>query len=242
MSWATAGHDLLSLLTLLFLEVVLGIDNLVFISIASSRLPESKQPLAQKLGLAFALVTRLLLLAVASWIASLTHPIFSINDFVFSWRDAIMLLGGIFLIYKSTDEIHAEFTSLEEKQLHASTNMLKVIIQIGLLDIIFSLDSVITAIGMTDQFYIMAIAICFAILVMIIASNSIAKFINTNPTIKMLAISFILMVGMVLIADGFHFHIPRGYIYFSIAFSLFVESLNLMLRNKKRSRKKTSAD
>jgi len=228
-------HDLLSLLTLIFLEIVLGIDNLVFVSIASSRLPQHLQAKARTFGLILALFTRLLLLAVASWLASFTTPLFTIAEFAVSGRDILLALGGVFLLYKGTEEIHEEFTKFEQNNLaeKAKSTFTKVIIQIAILDIIFSFDSVITAVGMTPHFWIMATAITFAIAIMLVASHPLSTFIEKNPSVKMLAISFILMIGMMLVADGLHFHIPRAYIYFSITFSLFVESLNLVLRKKK---------
>lgn len=235
------GGILLSLLTLLFLEIVLGIDNLIFISLAASRLPVSRQPAARNFGLMLALVTRLLLLASANWLASFTHPLFVLNEFAVSGRDLLLGIGGLFLLVKGTLEIHREFDSAEEKATHKPkkkfpTTLLAVIIQIALLDIVFSLDSVITAIGMTSNFWIMATAICLAILFMLYANHPLSRFIIDNPSIKMLAISFIIMIGTVLIADAMHFHVPRTYIYFSIGFSLFVETLNMLLRKKTKNK------
>jgi predicted tellurium resistance membrane protein TerC len=226
------GHLLLSLLTLLFLEVVLGIDNLIFITIASSQLPEHLRPKARVIGLCLALVLRLLLLSFVSYLADLTHPFINYHSIHISLRDILLTFGGLFLIYKATSEIHAEFLPEDEKQTSTSAKFFMVILQIGMLDLIFSFDSIMTAIGMVQEFYIMVIAIILAIAVMIFANVPLSRFIEKNPSVKMLAISFILMVGMVLIADGFHFHVPRPYIYFSIAFSLFVESLNIMVRKK----------
>lgn len=241
------GGILVSLLTLLFLEIVLGIDNLIFVSLAAAHLPVNKQPAARNFGLMLALITRLLLLASASWLASFTAPLFTIQDFAVSGRDILLGLGGLFLIIKGTLEIHEEFEVTEnasnEKNTGNTNNVKKtskklaqtfttVIIQIALLDIVFSLDSVITAVGMTSNFWIMATAICLAILFMLYANHPLSQFIVKNPSIKMLAISFIIMIGTVLVADSFHFHVPRGYIYFSIGFSLFVETLNMLLRKK----------
>lgn len=227
------GQDAISLLTLLFLEIVLGIDNLVFVSIACQRLPKHQQAMARKFGLLLALFTRLLLLSCVNFLANFRDPILTINQYNLSGRDILLMAGGLFLLYKGTDEIHAEFQKNDDKIIKIGKSFLIIICQIAVLDIIFSLDSVITAIGMTQQFYIMALAICIAILVMIFASTPLSNFIEANPSVKMLAVSFILMVGMVLIADGFHFHIPRAYIYFAIAFSLFVETLNIVLSKKK---------
>lgn len=227
------GHLLLSLLTLLFLEIVLGIDNLIFISIASSHLPESERAKARVIGLSLALFVRLILLSFISYLSGLTQPIITINDFTISFRDILLTSGGIFLIYKATSEIHAEFTPDESHITQKSKQFMMVILQICVLDIVFSLDSIMTAIGMVQEYWIMVAAIILSIIVMIFANVPLANFIEKNPSIKMLAISFILMVGMVLIADGCHFHVPRPYIYCSIAFSLFVETLNITARRKK---------
>lgn len=226
------GHFLMSLSTLFFLEVVLGIDNLVFISIASQQLPRNERAKARVIGLCLALFLRLLLLSFVGYLASLTTPLFSLNAFNVSIRDILLTFGGIFLLYKSTAEIHAEFTPEKNETATTSNQFFIVILQIGFLDLIFSLDSIMTAIGMVQNYYTMMTAIILSIGVMIFANVPLSDFIEKNPSVKMLAISFILMVGMVLIADGFHFHIPRPYIYCSIAFSLFVEILNITLRKK----------
>lgn len=227
------SHLLLSLLTLIFLEIVLGIDNLVFITLASNSLPEEQRPKARVFGLCLALFLRLLLLAFVNYLSSLTDPLLTINHFKISFRDILLTVGGLFLIYKSTAEIHSEFYPSPLMLSNKHTAMLFVIAQIAVLDLIFSLDSIMTAIGMVQEFYLMAIAIIISIIVMIFANVPLSKFIEKNPSIKMLAISFILMVGMVLVADGAHFHVPRPYIYFSIAFSLFVETLNIKLQKRK---------
>lgn len=223
-----------SLLSLVFLEIVLGIDNLVFISIVSSRLPKSQQKLARRLGLSFALVTRILLLSLVFIMTHLTQPLFAVWGHSVSVRDLILFFGGVFLVWKTTGEIHQEVMhDKEASRLKGSKSLWMAIIQIGLLDIIFSLDSVITAIGMTEEFWIMVVAICIAILVMIFVSEVIHEFIEANPTIKMLALSFLVMIGMVLMADSFHYEIPRSTIYFTITFSLFVETLNTLVRRKR---------
>ncbi len=227
------GHLLLSLLTLLFLEIVLGIDNLIFISIASTQLPKNERARARVIGLSLALFMRLLLLSFISYLSNLTQPILIIGSIDVSFRDILLSAGGIFLIYKATSEIHAEFIPEEANITTKQKKFFMVIIQICVLDIIFSLDSIMTAIGMVQEYWIMITAIVLSIIVMIFANVPLSNFIEKNPSIKMLAISFILMVGMVLIADGFHFHIPRPYIYCSIAFSLFVETLNITARKKK---------
>ena len=231
MSW----DILFSLVTLTILEIVLGVDNLVFISILSSRLPLEKQKIARRLGLILALITRLILLAFALQIMGLVKPLFTIYNFSFSARDIFLLGGGIFLLVKATQEIHTEleFKTPKEKSQKKYANFYMVIFQIGLFDIIFSLDSILTAIGLTQNFKIMAIAIFIAILTMIFASEPLSRFINNHPSIKMLALSFLLLIGTALIADGFHFDIPRGYIYFSVSFSIFVETLNLILAKKR---------
>lgn len=228
-------HIAFSLSTLIFLEIILGIDNLVFVAIASSRMPTEKQAKARNIGLSFALITRLLLLSVATWIATLTNPLMTIQGFALSARDCLLGFGGIFLLYKGTQEIHQEISHLHEDVLsnRIESTLIKVVSQIAVLDIIFSLDSVITAVAMTPHFWIMATAISIAMIIMIFASHPLSRFIDNNPSIKMLAMSFILMIGMVLLADSFHLAIPRGYIYFSITFSLFVETLNIVKRNRR---------
>lgn len=229
--WVNA---LVSLFTLTVLELVLGIDNLIFISIISHRLPQEQQKLARRFGLSLALITRILLLASAYGLTRLTAPLFGIFTLEISGRDLFLLFGGIFLLYKATQEIHAEFSELEKQgEINPRFHRLwVVVIQIAVLDIVFSLDSVITAIGMTEHFWIMALAIAIAIVGMIFVSEPLAGFIQRNPTVRMLAFSFLMMVGMVLVADGLHFHVPRGYVYFAVAFSIFVEFLNILRRRR----------
>ncbi|MCK5042212.1 MAG: TerC family protein [Sphingomonadales bacterium] len=227
----------ISLFTLTTLEIVLGIDNIVFISILSKDLPEHQQPLARKLGLLGALFTRILLLMSIAWIISLTTPIFTAYEQVVSWRDVILISGGLFLLVKGTREIHESVEGIEEVGKPSKTKtFMVVIVQIMLLDVIFSLDSVITAVGMVDEISVMIAAITIAMGIMLLAAEPLSKFISEHPTVKMLALSFLLLIGMALVADGLHFHIPRGYIYFSIAFAIGVEVLNLMAA-KRRSRK-----
>ncbi len=232
-----ASNIIISLLTLTLLEIVLGVDNLVFIAIASNRLPQAKQKSARRFGLMLAWVTRLLLLASAVWIASLTQPLFTLFHFAASGRDLLLFSGGLFLLAKGTHEIHTEMDSIEEGEgvpkKHAT--MLAVVIQIALFDIVFSFDSVITAVGLTPHFWVMATAITIAIIVMIVASEPLAAFINKHPSIKMLALSFLLLIGTVLMADGLHFHIPRGYIYFALVFSILVEALNFVKIRKQKT-------
>lgn len=228
---------LLSLSTLTILEVILGIDNLVFLTILSHKLPKNQQRKARQLGLTLAWVTRLLLLASAVWVIKLTTPWFTIFGMPFSGRDLFLIAGGMFLLTKATQEIHAEVDPYAETKQRVPFKRVSfnlVIIQIAILDIVFSLDSVLTAIGLTQRFWLMATAITIAIIAMVFASEPLSRFVEKNPTIKMLALSFLILIGMVLIADGFEFHIPRGYIYFAMGFSLLIEFLN-MLRRKRRA-------
>lgn len=232
----------LSFLTLSLLEIVLGIDNLVFLSVVTERLPADKAKRARQIGLAGALMMRLALLFAISWIIGLTRPVFAIFDFTVSWRDIILGAGGLFLLYKGTHEIHNEVEGEEVEGPRVALGMGAAIIQIMILDIVFSLDSVITAVGMTQHLPVMVAAVVFAILVMLFAAEPTAAFIRRHPTTKMLALSFLLLVGVALVADALHFHIPRGYLYFAIAFSLLVEMLNLAAqarRRKLRARERT---
>ncbi len=232
-------HDLLSLLTLTFLEIVLGVDNLIFLSIMTNRLPAEKRKRARRFGLLLALGTRLLLLASVVWLSKLTKPLLTFADMTFSGRDIFLITGGLFLLYKSTQEMHAEFNQFEDEFSQAApryANFGMVIVQIAILDIVFSLDSVITAVGLTQNYTIMAIAISIAIITMMFLSEPLSNFVFNYPTIKMLALSFLLLVGVMLIADGFAMHIPRGYLYFAISFSIGVETLNILLSRKKRRR------
>lgn len=224
----------LSFTTLTVLEIVLGVDNLVLLAIVTRRLPKEQQSKARKLGLTFAWMTRLILLASAVWLTQLTKPLFGILDFQFSGRDIFLIVGGLFLLIKATQEIHLELELQKpdkppnNKQIGFKT----AIVQIAFLDIIFSLDSVLTAIGLTQRFWLMAAAITIAIIAMIFASELLSRFIEKYPTLKMLALSFLILIGIVLIADGLDFHIPRGYIYFAMAFSFMVEMLNSRLKRR----------
>ena len=225
-----------SLLTLTALEIVLGIDNVIFISIVVVKLPKEHQARARFLGLSGALVFRVLLLASLVWIIGLTEPIAVFWDFALSWRDIILFSGGVFLLYKGTWEIHETMEGEEEDTMGGKKMAFSVAItQIMILDIIFSLDSIVTAVGMTQFLPVMITAVVIAVIIMMFASGPVSRFIEDHPTTKMLALSFLLLVGMALIADGLHFHIPRGYLYFAIAFSAGVEALNLA--NTKRRRK-----
>lgn len=227
---------LISFLSLTLLEIVLGIDNLVFLAIVTQRLPKALQSRARKLGLTLAWVSRLILLASALWLMKSTRPIIFISNMEFSWHDIFLILGGMFLLMKSTQEIHAEMEpqSQAENILPKYASFSMVVFQIAMLDIIFSLDSVLTAIGLTQRFWLMASAITIAIITMIFASEPLSRFVEKHPTIKMLALSFLILIGMVLVADGFGTHIPRAYIYFAMGFSLFVEVLNLIKRKRRR--------
>lgn len=225
---------IVSLITLILLEAILGIDNLIFISILSSRLPEVQQKKARRLGLMLAWVIRLLLLLAVVWIIKLTYPLFTLFKITFSWHDLFLIAGGLFLLVKGTHEIHTEFERVAQpSKVKSYANFYLVILQIGLFDIIFSLDSILTAIGLTKQYWVMATAITIAIVLMLLASEPLTRFIHKHPTIKMLALSFLLLIGVVLIADGFHAVIPRGYIYFAVCFSLLVEMLNHFISRKK---------
>jgi predicted tellurium resistance membrane protein TerC len=227
-----------SLLTLTALEIVLGIDNLVFISILSNRLPAEQQAKARRTGLALAVITRLLLLASIAWLVRLTAPLFSVFEHGVSLRDLILLSGGLFLLAKGTTEIHATVEGVEEELREVkATSFAMVIIQIMILDIVFSLDSVITAVGMAQHLPVMALAIIIAVVIMMFAAEPLSQFIEEHISVKMLALSFLILVGVALIADGMGFHIPKGYLYFAIAFSVGVEALNLAATKRRRRRK-----
>jgi predicted tellurium resistance membrane protein TerC len=225
-----------SLLTLTLLEVVLGIDNLVFISIATNRLAPERRASARGLGLAGALAMRVVFLTSVVWITGLTSPIYMAWGFAVSWRDLVLIAGGLFLLVKGTREIHDEMEGeAEAGGLRASAAFLGVIAQIMLLDLVFSIDSVVTAVGMTRDLPVMVAAIVVAIAVMLFAAGPVGRFIEQHPTIKMLALSFLILIGVALVADGMHFHIPRGYLYFAIAFSVAVEFLNLLRARKRKA-------
>ena len=235
MEFLLSAESWAALLTLTLLEIVLGIDNIVFISILSGKLPEHQRQRARTLGLALAMGTRILLLLSLTWIMRLTRPFFTIASQEISGRDLILLVGGLFLLWKSTHEIHERLEGQAEAARTAGrkvNTMTSVLVQIALLDIIFSLDSVITAVGMANQISVMVAAIVIAVGIMMLASRPLGDFVERHPTIKMLALSFLLLIGMALVAEGFHQHIPKGYIYFAMGFSVFVEMLNLRARGK----------
>jgi predicted tellurium resistance membrane protein TerC len=236
-AWVGDPAIWLSLLTLAGLEIVLGIDNLVFIAILTNRLPEERRALARKVGLSLALGTRLVLLATIAWIATLTQPVVTIASLALSWRDLILMAGGAFLLVKATHEIHNEVEGEPEDKgprVGAAT-FGAIVTQIAVVDIIFSLDSVITAVGMAEHLWVMVVAVVAAMAVMLAASTPLAEFVSAHPTVKMLALSFLMMIGVFLIADGLHFHIPKGYLYFSLAFSIAVEALNYWVRRRRRA-------
>ncbi len=223
-------ENLIALLTLTVLEIVLGIDNIVFISILSDQLPESQQTKARRLGLGLAMLTRILLLLSLSWVIQLTEPLFALWGFEVSGRDLILLGGGLFLLYKATHEIHDKLEGREESHAaRAAVTLTGIAVQIGLLDIVFSLDSVITAVGIANQLWVMITAVVIAVVIMLLASGPLSAFVNRHPTVKILALSFLLLIGMSLVVEALHAHIPKGYIYFAMGFSVFVEMLNLRM-------------
>lgn len=233
MSWLS-GETLVALATLTFLEIVLGVDNIIFISILSSRLPAARQAAARRLGLLLAMGTRILLLFSLSWVVKLTAPLFALWGHDISGRDLILILGGLFLLAKSTHEIHARVEGVEEHGSAAPAPSFGIVlVQIALLDIVFSLDSVITAVGMVDDVWVMIVAVVVSVLIMMAAAGTISAFVNRHPTVKILALSFLLLIGLSLLLEGFDQHIPKGYIYFAMAFSVFVEMLNLRVRVKR---------
>lgn len=235
----------ISLLTLTLLEIVLGIDNIIFISILSGKLPAAIQKKARQWGLGLAMITRVLLLLSLSWVMTLTSPLFNVGEWfnvesaewleklAISGRDLILIIGGLFLIYKSTHEIHLKLEGEEEGETNVKVYTFSgVLTQILLLDVVFSLDSVITAVGMADHVTIMIAAVVIAVLIMMASSGAVSNFVNNHPTVKMLALSFLLLIGVSLLAEGFEQHIPKGYIYFAMAFSILVEMLNLKMKGK----------
>lgn len=234
MDWIFNPEIWIALLTLTALEIVLGIDNIIFITVLAGRLPEEERNRGRIIGLALAMITRVLLLLSLTWIMGLTKPLFQILSQEISGRDIILLFGGLFLLAKSTHEIHANLEG-EEEHLEKSraVSFMGVITQIAILDIIFSLDSVITAVGLVNQLPVMIAAIIIAIIVMTVSAKSIGDFVESHPTIKMLALSFLILVGVSLVGEGLDFHIPKGYIYFAMAFSVGVEMLNIKMRSKK---------
>jgi predicted tellurium resistance membrane protein TerC len=243
--WLTDPHIWASFIALSAMEVVLGIDNVVFISLLVSRLPPERRLVARRIGLSLALVFRVIMLGGITWIIHLTQPIFSISGYDFSWRDLILIAGGLFLLVKATREIHQDIEGEDEEEGGAGVvadTMTSAILQIAVIDLVFSVDSIITAVGMADHIEVMIAAVAVAILVMYFASEPVAHFIERHPTTKMLALSFLLLIGAALVADGMHFHIPRQYIYFAMAFAAAVEVVNVIAsQNRRRARDKARA-
>jgi predicted tellurium resistance membrane protein TerC len=235
MEWMTTAEGWIALVTLTVLEIVLGIDNIVFISILAGKLPEDLRARARKVGLSLAMLMRIALLLSITWVMRLTAPLFTLVGQEISGRDLILIVGGLFLLAKSTHEIHDK---LEGEEGHASarvvTSFNAVIVQILLLDIVFSLDSVITAVGMAEDVAVMIVAVVIAVGVMLVSAGGISNFVERHPTVKMLALSFLLLIGVSLVAEGLDQHIPKGYIYFAMAFSVFVEMINLRVRARTR--------
>jgi predicted tellurium resistance membrane protein TerC len=237
MEWIANPDIWISLATLTLLEIVLGIDNLIFIAILVRRLPEKQQAFGRMFGLTLAMLTRIGLLFSIAWLIGLTAPLFSALGQSFSWRDLILIGGGLFLIGKAVIEIHHKVEPHEEGAPTAAlrVGLLATIVQIGLIDIIFSLDSVITAVGMTDQIYVMVAAIVASMAVMLFASGAVTRFIDSHPTVTMLALAFLILIGMMLVADGLGQKIPKGYIYFAMAFAVLVEGLNMLARRRRKA-------
>nr|WP_312641153.1 TerC family protein [Candidatus Nitrospira allomarina] len=233
--WLTSPEAWIALGTLTALEIVLGIDNIIFISILVGRLPENQRGFARRAGLGLAMVARLALLFSISWVMGLTEPLVTVFTHAISGRDIILVGGGLFLMAKATHEIHNSLEGLEEERGHTivAASLGMVLVQIAVLDIVFSLDSVITAVGLVDQVSLMAIAIILAVLVMLMAAKAIGDFVDEHPTIKVLALSFLILVGVTLMVEGFEVHVPKGYIYFAMAFSVTVEMLNIRMRKKR---------
>lgn len=237
LSWVSSPEAWIAMLTLTVMEIVLGIDNIVFISILVDKLPEAERPRARFLGLAFAMVTRILLLLSISWVMQLKHPLFAVWGHDISGKDLILILGGLFLLYKATVEIHHKVEGhVEEEKKIATRNALgAILVQIAILDIVFSLDSVITAVGMVDHITVMIGAVLISVGFMMVFAGSVSNFISKHPTVKMLALSFLLLIGTTLVAEGFHVHFSKNYVYFAMAFSIFVETLNIRMKNKAKS-------
>jgi len=233
MEWLTNPQAWIALVTLTALEIVLGIDNIIFISVLVSRLPHKKRNKARVLGLGLAMFTRIALLLSITWVMKLTAPLFSVYAQEISGRDVILIVGGLFLLWKSTLEIHKSLEGEgETRGAKAAAGFAAILAQIAVLDIIFSLDSVITAVGLANDVEVMVVAIVLAVIVMMLSSRGIGEFVDKHPTIKILALSFLVVIGVTLFAEGFDFHVPKGYIYFAMAFSVTVEMLNLKMRKK----------
>ena len=235
MELLTSPEAWAALLTLTVLEIVLGIDNVIFLSVIVSRIPPQQAKRARQIGLALALIFRILLLSILVWLIGLTEPVFEARGFAFSWRDIILICGGLFLIAKATHEIHGEVEARESEEGEGSksSTFFWIIVQIIVIDMVFSLDSIITAIGMAKDIEIMIAAVIIACYIMYVSSGPVARFVAEHPTTKMLALAFLVLIGVALVADGFHFHIPRAYIYFAIAFSAAVEMFNVLAKRNR---------
>jgi predicted tellurium resistance membrane protein TerC len=239
------SQGIMSFLTLIVLEIVLGIDNLVFLSILVGKVPEDRQRFVRLMGLGLALVFRIILLMCISWLIGLTDPVVTIAQTDMSWRDLILLTGGIFLIYKSTAEIHSKILNKDhgpKEDNSAKKAVSMILVQIVAIDLIFSIDSILTAVGLTEEIAIMVLAVIASMVFMMVFAKSVGEFINRNPTVVILALAFLIMIGMLLIADSFHYHVPRGYVYFAMGFSFFVEVLNLRLLKNLRKKGKFTDD
>jgi len=235
MEWFASPEIWLSLLTLTALEIVLGIDNIVFIAVLVGKLPRDLQPRARRLGIILALIPRLLLLLAIAWVIGLTEPMFTVFGHGFSGRDLILFAGGLFLIYKATHEIHGSLEGDEggaSARVHAQ--LIAVVVQIAIINLVFSIDSIVTAIGMANEIWVMAAAIVLSMIVMLLAAGPVGGFVERHPTVKMLALSFLLLIGTTLIADSFGVHVPKGYIYAAMGFSVLVEALNMAQRRRQR--------
>jgi predicted tellurium resistance membrane protein TerC len=235
LSWINSPEAWIALLTLTVMEIVLGIDNIVFISILVDKLPVAERPRARFLGLAFAMVTRIMLLLSITWVMQLKEPLFTVYSHAISGKDMILILGGLFLLWKSTKELHHKIEGMEEEAPDASkakAALGAILVQIAILDIVFSLDSVITAVGMVDQVSVMIIAVMIAVGFMMIFAGAVSDFISRHPTVKVLALSFLLLIGTTLVAEGFHVHFQKGFVYFAMAFSIFNEMLNIRMKAK----------
>jgi len=239
-SWISSPEAWIALLTLTVMEIVLGIDNIVFISILVDRLPVAERPRARFLGLGFAMVTRILLLLCITWVMQLKDPLFAVVGHEISGKDMILILGGLFLLWKSTKELHHKIEGAEE-EIHdtgkARAALGAILVQIAILDIVFSLDSVITAVGMVDQVSVMIIAVMIAVGFMMVFAGAVSDFISRHPTVKVLALSFLLLIGTTLVAEGFHVHFQKGFVYFAMAFSIFNEMLNIRMKTKAEKKK-----
>jgi predicted tellurium resistance membrane protein TerC len=226
-------ESLIALATLTFLEIVLGVDNIIFISIVTNKLPKGQQPKARFIGLSLALIFRVLLLMSIAYIIGLTKPVLTVLEHPISWRDIILALGGLFLIAKSTSELHGKTAGIEHHQKEVkAVSFSSIILQIILLDLVFSFDSILTAIGLSNQIPIMIAAVVISIIVMMLFSGAISDFVNKHVTLQILALSFLILIGFMLLIEAFHYHVPKGYIYFAVAFSLAVEVINLRVRKK----------